>query len=226
MRQEYAREFRRPSAGQVRKQLEGLSAAIKQLQVAEASLSDHTRSFINGDLTSSYNPAEQPPAVQLGLDRSLWGCIALLYPVQLTAERLVKQLRPTSSEVGLTQFEQIVMPILEEQLGREAAEKVRQAREQAPPVASPFPRQGRPRNNAAHDFVFSLCSLYWEVTGKLPRRQHNAIEARDTGPFHHFVQTAIDPTGLLSADNSYLDDVVRDTVKVFNGGLPRRRSRR
>ena len=71
VRQEYAREFPRPSAGQVRKELEGLSAAIKQLQVAEASLSDHTRSFINGDLTSSYDSAEQPPAVQLGLDRSL-----------------------------------------------------------------------------------------------------------------------------------------------------------
>ena len=58
VRHDYALKFPRPPASQVRKELEGLIAAIKQLQVAVFSLSDHTRSFISGDLNNSDDPAE------------------------------------------------------------------------------------------------------------------------------------------------------------------------
>ena len=71
----------------------------------------------------------------------------------------------------------------------------------------------------------SAC-LYRDASGKMPTRQHSPVQARDTGPFHHLVKTAIDPTGLLSPKSSYLDDVGRYTVLRFNPDRARRRPHR
>ena len=64
-------------------------------------------------------------------------------------------------------------------------------------VSNFYPSVGRPRNKALRNFTFDLCPIYHIATGKMPKRHHDGVSVKDSGPFHRFAEAAILPLDLI-----------------------------
>ena len=91
-------------------------------------------------------------------------------------------------------------------------------------VHASFRRRGRPKEEPTHSFVFALCALYFTATGRLPRRQIDAMTGKPSGRFWAFIKAAIGPTRLPHSDHS-VDHLIREALNQFGPAPPRRRPR-
>jgi len=209
-----------PYAGTIRTELRNLSTSIDKF-LKTFTLSPTSQSVLEAYYQELYEPAKRAEFIaKLGITQTQLFLRTLLETLKEGLDSQAKGLQPKTTRTALVpQLEKEVF----DNLPAEVLEIIERSRKTKSNVSLGLPHRGAPIDIRQKSFGYSLCAIFFEATGRLPKVGYSNEKEEPSGPFFHFATAAIHPTGLFQDGKSPVA-LLKKVSKDYSPPTPTRRS--
>jgi len=188
-----------PYAGTIRTELRNLSTSIDKF-LKTFTLSPTAQSVLETYYQELYKPNKQAELIaKLGITRTQLVIQTFLETLKEGLDSQATGLQSKSTRLpNQSDIEKEVFA----HLPAEVLEIIERSYKTKSNVSLGLPHRGAPIDTRQKSFGYSLCAIFFEATGRLPKVGYSNEKEEPSGPFFHFATAAIHPTGLFQDGKS------------------------